>query len=136
MGINLYYYKFLAFFISCFYAGIAGSLWAHWMQVVHPEQFTLFHALWYVGMIIVGGMGSIPGVFFGVIFVRALDELVMFASPPLAAALPWLGMAPAASLGIIAFGLVLILFLIFDPRGLAHRWEIFKASYRIYPFIY
>ncbi|MEW6614256.1 MAG: branched-chain amino acid ABC transporter permease [Thermodesulfobacteriota bacterium] len=136
MGINLYYYKFLAFFISCFYAGIAGSLWAHWMQVVHPEQFTLFHALWYVGMIIIGGMGSIPGVFFGVIFVRALDELVMFASPPLAAAFPWVGMAPAASLGIVAFGIVLILFLIFDPRGLAHRWEIFKASYRIYPFIY
>ncbi|MBC8275657.1 MAG: branched-chain amino acid ABC transporter permease [Chloroflexi bacterium] len=136
MGINLYYYKLLAFFISCFYAGIGGSLWAHWMLVVHPEQFTLIHAIYYVGMIIIGGMGSITGVFFGVLFIRLLDELVMFASPPLAAAFPWLGAHPAATLGYGTFGIVLFLFLIFQPRGLAHRWEIFKTSYRLHPFAY
>jgi len=136
MGINLYYYKLLAFFVSCFYAGIAGSLFAHLIMVIHPEQFTLTHALWYVGMIIIGGMGSVPGVFFGVIFVRILDELVLFASPFLSNAFPWLGASPAAALGISAFGLVLIIFLVFEPRGLAHRWEIFKSSYRLYPFAY
>jgi len=136
MGINLYYYKLLAFFISCFYAGVAGSLFGHLIMVVHPEQFTLTHALWYVGMIIIGGMGSIPGAFFGVIFVRILDELVLFASPFLSNAFPWLGASPAAALGISAFGLVLIIFLVFEPRGLAHRWEIFKSSYRLYPFAY
>ena len=73
MGINLYFYKLLAFFISCFYAGIAGSLWAHLTLVCHPEQFTLIHALWYIGMLIVGGMGSIPGVFFGVFFIRIIE---------------------------------------------------------------
>jgi len=136
MGMNLYHYKLLAFFISCFYAGIAGSLWGHFLMVVHPEQFTLTHALWYVGMIIIGGMGSIPGVFFGVIFVRILDEFVLFASPFLSDAFPWLGASPAAALGLSAFGLVLIIFLVFEPRGLAHRWEIFKSSYRLYPFAY
>ena len=136
MGINLYYYKLLAFFISCFYAGIAGSLWAHWMLVVHPEQFTLVHSIYYVGMIIIGGMGSITGVFFGTVFIRLLDELIMFASPSLAAAFPWLGMHPAAILGVAAFGIVLAVFLIFQPRGLAHRWEIFKATYRLHPFAY
>lgn len=134
MGINIFYYKMVAFFISCFYAGVAGSLWAHWIQVVHPEQFTLLHALWYVGMLIVGGMGSITGAFFGTIFVSILDEAVLFVSPYIAGFLPWLGRAPAASLGVSAFGLVLLLFLVREPRGLAHRWEIIKASIRLYPF--
>ncbi|MCF8142493.1 MAG: branched-chain amino acid ABC transporter permease [Deltaproteobacteria bacterium] len=134
MGVNLYYYKLLAFFISCFYAGVAGSLWAHLITVVNTEQFTLLHALEYVGMLIIGGMGSVPGVFFGVLFIRILNELVMFASPALAKAVPWLGSSPAASLGLIAFGLAMAVFLVFEPRGLAHRWEIFKSSYRLYPF--
>jgi len=134
MGLNVYKYKLVAFFISCFYAGIAGVLWAHSILIVHPEQFTLLHALYYVGMIVIGGMGSIPGVFFGVLFVRLLDEAVLYSSPFLAKWFPWLGLAPAASLGICAFGIVLIVFLIYEPRGLAHRWEIFKQSYRAYPF--
>lgn len=134
MGVNLYYYKLLAFFISCFYAGVAGSLWAHLITVVNTEQFTLLHALEYVGMLIIGGMGSIPGVFFGVLFIRILNELVMFTSPALAKAFPWLGSSPAASLGLIAFGMAMAVFLVFEPRGLAHRWEIFKSSYRLYPF--
>ena len=136
MGVNLYYYKLLAFFISCIYAGIAGCLWTHWLLVAHPEQYTLLHAVWYIGMVIIGGMGSIPGVFFGVLFVRVLDEIVLLSSPILAQAFPWLGPAPASALGISIFGLVLILFLIFEPRGLAHRWELFKASYRLFPFAY
>jgi len=134
MGVNLYYYKLLAFFISCFYAGVAGSLWAHLTLVCHPEQFTLLHALWYIGMLIVGGLGSIPGVFFGVILIRVLDELVLLVSPYLADWFPWMGAAPAASLGLTVFGFVLAVFLIREPRGLAHRWEVMKASIRLYPF--
>jgi len=134
MGINLFYYKLLAFFISCFYAGVAGALWAHLTRVCHPEQFSLLHALWYIGMLIVGGIGSIPGVFFGVIVIRVLDEIVLLVSPFLASWFPWLGSAPAAGLGLSAFGVVLAVFLIKEPRGLAHRWEIMKASMRLYPF--
>ncbi len=134
MGVNLYYCKLQAFFISCFYAGIAGSLWAHLVTVVNPEQFTLLHALEYIGMLVIGGMGSIPGVFFGVFFIRSLNEIVMFTSPVLADVFPWLGTSPAAALGLIAFGASVAVFLIFEPRGLAHRWEIIKASYRLYPF--
>ena len=136
MGVNLFYYKLLAFFISCFYAGVAGSLHGHLLMIVDPEMFSIFDAMWMVGMIIVGGMGSIPGVFFGVIFLRLLDELVMFGSPMLGEIFPWLGIAPAASIGTMVFGIILVVFLVFEPRGLAHRWEIFKASYRIYPFAY
>ncbi|MCP4749258.1 MAG: branched-chain amino acid ABC transporter permease [Proteobacteria bacterium] len=134
MGISVFYYKLLAFFISCFFAGVAGCLWAHLNLVCHPEQFTLLNALWYIGMLIVGGMGSIQGVFFGVVFIRLLDELVLLASPSLAVWFPWLGSAPAAALGLTFFGLVLALFLILEPRGLSHRWDIVKASLRLYPF--
>ena len=136
MGINIYYYKLLAFFISCFYAGIAGVLQAHWYMAVSPEQFTLMHGLIYIGAIIIGGMGSIPGVFFGVIFLGILEEVVLFGAPKIASMFPWIGTAPAASLGVTTFGLVMIVFLIFEPRGLAHTWEMFKASYRMYPFKY
>ena len=136
MGVNLYYYKLLAFFISCVYAGLGGSLWAHYYMVVHPEQFTFMHAIWYVGMVIIGGMGSIPGVFFGVLFVRLLDEIVLFSSPMLSSLFPWLGPGPGAALGLSAFGMALLLFIIFEPRGLAHRWEVIKESYRLYPFAY
>jgi branched-chain amino acid transport system permease protein len=62
--------------------------------------------------------------------------MVLFGSPLLAQMLPWLGASPASSIGMIVFAIVLGVFLIFEPRGLAHRWEIFKASYRIYPFAY
>ena len=87
-------------------------------------------------MIIVGGLGSVAGVFFGVISLRLLDEVVFLAAPALSAAFPTLAMDIAAPLSGVVFGLVIILFLIFEPRGLAHRWEIFKTSYRLYPFSY
>jgi branched-chain amino acid transport system permease protein len=136
MGINLYYYKLLAFFISCFYAGIGGALYGHWYMAISPEQFTLMHALIYLGAIIIGGMGSIPGVYFGVLFLQVLDEFVFFGAPKLVEIFPFIGIAPAASMGVTAFGFVMIIFLIYEPRGLAHTWETFKASYRIYPFMH
>lgn len=136
MGINLYYYKLLAFFISCFYAGVAGCLLVHLYTMGHPEQFPMFDAVWYIGMIIIGGPGTILGVFFGVIFLRLLDELALIGSELLAAWLPWMGEAPASSMGLITFGVILMVFLIYEPRGLYHRWEMLKASYRVYPFTY
>ncbi|MDY7034929.1 MAG: branched-chain amino acid ABC transporter permease [Thermodesulfobacteriota bacterium] len=134
MGVNVYYYKLLAFFISCIYAGIGGSLLGHWYTVVNSEQFTLIHGIEYIGMIIIGGTGSIPGVFFGVFMIRLLDELVIFASPLISETFPLIGIGQSFSLGLSSFGLILILFLVFEPRGIAHRWEIFKTSYRIYPY--
>ena len=136
MGVNLFYYKLLAFFIGCFFAGIAGSLYVHWYTFANVEMFPLNDAVFYIGILIVGGLGTITGVFFGTIFILGLIELVIIASPTLTAAFPALGLAPAAALGATAFGIIIVLFLIFEPRGLAHRWTIFKASYRLFPFAY
>ena len=136
MGVNLYYYKLLAFFICSFYAGIAGCLWAHYLTVIHPEHFVLMDSIWYLGMIIVGGMGSITGTIFGVAFIKLLDELVAILGPTLATMLPGVSETVSASLGLTFFGLVIILFLIFEPRGLYHRWQMIKAWYRLHPFSY
>lgn len=136
MGVNIYYHKLLAFFIGCFFAGVAGSLLGHWWLVITPEMFTIMQSLIFIGMLIVGGMGSIAGVFFGVISLRLLEEAVTLFAPLLSAAIPAVGMDIAAPLAGVVFGLVIVLSLIFEPRGLAHRWEIIKATYRFHPFSY
>jgi branched-chain amino acid transport system permease protein len=134
MGISLFKYKLLSFFIATFYAGIAGALWAHYLGVVHPEQFTIWDSIWYLGMLIIGGMGSVTGTIFGVIFLKVLGEYVDVFSQIVSATFPAVAEQAFASLAQIIFGLAIILFLIFEPRGLYHRWELFKAYYRLFPF--
>lgn len=134
MGINLFTYKILAFAISAFFAGIAGALWGPFLGRISPEHFTLLDAIWYLGMIIVGGMGSILGAVLGVVSLRILRELVSWATPVVATAFPAMERFAPATFGSIVFALVIIIFLVREPRGLFHRWEIFKASYRLWPF--
>lgn len=136
MGVNLFRYKLLSFFICSFYAGIAGSLWAHWMRAILYEHFLLMQSIWLVGMLIVGGMGYTTGAVLGTVFIRLLDQSVVYIAPVVEAVFPyWVGSA-AAAIGPFVFGLVIIVFIIFEPRGLAHRWEMFKASYRLNPYSY
>lgn len=136
MGVNLYRYKLLAFFIGCFFAGVAGSLWAHYTRIVHPDAYTLMASIWFLGMLIVGGMGSTLAPILGTAFIKILNELVVVYAPVISTAFPALGGQLFAAMGSIVFGVVIILFLVFEPRGLAHRWEIFKSSYRLMPFSY
>jgi branched-chain amino acid transport system permease protein len=135
-GVNVFSYKLLAFFICSVYAGVAGCLWAHWMRAINPDHFTLMDSIWYVGMMIVGGMGSTAGAVFGVSFLRILDEGTKELSMWLSGIFVAWGAFFQAALGPIVYGLVIMLFIIFEPRGLAHRWEIFKTSYRLRPFAY
>ncbi|MBM3118066.1 MAG: branched-chain amino acid ABC transporter permease [Chloroflexi bacterium] len=135
-GVNVFRYKLLAFFICSVYAGVAGCLWAHWMRAINPDHFTLMDSIWYVGMMIVGGMGSTAGAVFGVAFLRILDELTKVLGMWLSGIFVAWGAFLQAALGPIVYGLVIMLFIIFEPRGLAHRWEIFKTSYRLRPFAY
>ena len=135
MGINLFRYKLLAFFIGCFLAGIAGSLLAHWIGFMNAENFTLIDSILYIGMIIIGGLGTATGPIFGVIFIRMLQQGITFIAPVLEStfALP---AGFTTGIGPMVFGLTIVLFLILEPRGLAHRWQLFKASYRLWPFSY
>jgi branched-chain amino acid transport system permease protein len=131
MGISLWSYKLQAFFIGCVYAGAAGSLLIHYISFASIDQFPFMDSVWYLGMLIVGGMGNTAGAIFGVVALKLLDELVTIGGPILAAAV-----APqaAASLALISHGLIIIIFLIFEPRGLHHRWEMIKAYFRLWPY--
>jgi len=136
MGINLFYYKLLAFFIGCFLAGIAGSLLAHWIGFMNAEQFSIAESILYIGMVIIGGMGTALGPILGVIFIRLLQQGVMFIAPMLESAFPALPAGFASGVSPMFFGVVIVLFLVLEPRGLAHRWMLFKAAYRLWPFSY
>jgi len=131
MGVNLWIYQLQAFFIGCVYAGVAGALLIHYISFASTDQFPFFDSVWYLGMLIVGGMGSATGAVFGAVALRLLDELVTMAGPILSAAV-----APqaAASLALISHGLIIIVFLIFEPRGLHHRWEMIKTFFRLWPY--
>jgi branched-chain amino acid transport system permease protein len=108
MGVNLTRYKTTAFALSAFYAGIAGSLYAHLIRFLAPESFTLFLSIEFLTMIVVGGLGSIRGALFGAIIVIGLQEL-----------LNRLPVVRENNLFIIVFGALLILTIMFLPHGLA-----------------
>jgi branched-chain amino acid transport system permease protein len=133
MGINLWTYKLMAFFIGCVYAGVAGSLLVHYIAFASVDQFPFINSVWYLGMLIVGGMGSTTGAIFGAVSLKLLDELVIIVGPILSTVV---AAQAAASLSLIMRGLVIIIFLVFEPRGLAHRWEIIKAYFKLWPFSY
>jgi len=134
MGVNLLSYKLLAFFIGCVYAGVAGSLLVHYFAFADINMFPFGDSVWYLAMLIVGGMGSTTGAIFGVITLKLLDEAMILAGPALAAAFPAIAAQAAASLSLIMRGLVIVIFLIFEPRGLVHRWELIKAYFKRWPF--
>jgi len=137
MGINPLYYKLLAFFIGCFFAGIAGALLAHWIGFLNAEQFSFTESILYVGMIIIGGLGTSIGPIFGVIFIRILQQvLTVNLVPFLESSFTAFPSGFATGVTPMLFGLVIVLFLILEPRGLAHRWALFKSAYRLWPFSY
>jgi len=137
MGVNLFYYKLLAFFLGCFMAGIAGSLLAHWIGFMNAEHFTLTESILYVGMIIIGGLGTTLGPILGVTVIRILQQVLMIQMVPfLEKTITALPSGFATGFTPILFGLLIVLFLVLEPRGIAHRWNILKASYRLWPFSY
>lgn len=137
MGINVFASKLKAFFIGCFFAGIAGALWAGFTWSARPDQFPFIQSIWYLGVIIIGGMSSTMGPIFGVIVVRLLSELALRVTPMIGNIVPAEMAGPiGVGFGLGIFGLVSLLFLIYEPRGVAHTWEIIKERFRNWPFVY
>lgn len=131
MGISLWNYKLQAFFIGCVFAGVAGVLLVHYYAFASVDQFLFMDSVWYLGMLIVGGMGSTLGAILGAVSLKLLDELVILVGPIISNVV---AAQAAASLALITHGIVIILFLIYEPRGLAHLWAIIKAYFRLWPF--
>lgn len=137
MGIPIFKYKLLSFAISSFYAGFAGGLAAYYIGSITPEPYTLFLSVEYIAMIIIGGLGSIPGAVFGAIFITVLNEVLSGATEffmNLGAISKYaLQIAPLRE---FIFGLAIVLFIIFEPKGLAEVWRIVRSSFRLWPFSY
>jgi len=137
IGIPLAKTKLTAFLISSIYAGIAGALYAVFFRWLMPDLFTLTQSVWYLAMVIIGGMGSVVGSILGPVFVVCLQELTRVYFAKLATAFPTiLSVGMGTGMSYITTGLAIVLFLIFEPRGLSHRWETFKSAYRLWPFSY
>lgn len=135
MGIPIFRYKLLSFAISSFYAGIAGALFAYYLMSVTPEPFNLWLSIVFIAMIIIGGLGSISGSVFGTVFIVALGEILSHATDFLMNVGASTGVAiTIAPLREFVFGLTIVLFLIYEPKGIAEVWRIARSSFRLWPF--
>jgi branched-chain amino acid transport system permease protein len=132
LGVNIPAYKLLAFVVSATMTSMAGCLFAYYRSFVSAEAFSLFLTIQYVAMVIIGGMGSILGAVLGAVFVT----LFPYAIESLVAAVP----TPAAwanslfAVNYAAFGLVMILFLLFEPAGLVGIWRRVQDYFLLWPF--
>ncbi|MDY6881629.1 MAG: branched-chain amino acid ABC transporter permease [Desulfatiglans sp.] len=136
IGVNLTQYKVMAFVISSFYAGVAGGLYAYVMEYIHPEHFTFLLSVQYLAMIIVGGLGSILGSVFGAVFITVIPEFIKALAQFLTLLFPVLQDKYDDGWNIAAFGLLIILFLIFEPKGLSGVWMRIKTCFKNWPYTY
>ncbi len=129
MGVALSRTKTLAFAISAALAGLGGALYARKIGFISPEQFTVVQSIELVMMIVIGGLGSLHGVFLGAAFVIALPQAISFGKE-------FLPQAVAASPGLqpMIFGLVLMAFLLFEPQGLYGRWVKVRTWLELFPY--
>ena len=135
MGISLFRYKLTAFAISSFYAGVAGALWVSFMRIVTPDHFPFHLSIQYLAMIIVGGLGSVLGSIFGAIFMILTPEMLNVLSGALSEMIPGMGQL-FIPMKEVVFGALIVLFLIFEPLGLAEIWRRIKTFFLLWPFSY
>lgn len=129
MGINLAYYKSLSFSISAALAGVAGALYAHKMQFLSPEQFSLVQSVDLLLLVVVGGLGFVHGAFLGAIFLITMPQLIAVGKDWLP---PAIGQAPG--LQAVIYGVVLVAFVLFEPMGLYGRWLKIRTWFQLFPF--
>jgi branched-chain amino acid transport system permease protein len=137
MGINLTKYRTLSFGIAAFFAGVAGALYAHYNQVVSNEGFGVDRSIIFLAMVIIGGLGSVMGTLMGAAFMVLLPESMEWLSAMLRGSAIDQALAlknNIAFLREVSIGFIIIIFLMFEPDGLAHRWRQIKAYWKLYPF--
>jgi len=150
IGINLAFYKIMAFGYSAAMMGVAGALFAHKVGFLAPDIFTVLLSIQFLLMVVVGGLGSLHGAIFGAIFVALLPVAISTArdSVPdwfgevfgvfgedtgfaVSAAVDRFVKQPGLEPGI--FGLILVLFILFEPQGIYGRWVKIKLYFSLFP---
>lgn len=129
MGIHLARYKTLSFALSAALAGLGGALYAHKLQFLTPDQFSILQSIDLLLLIVIGGVGSVHGAFLGAIFLIAMPQLISMSKDYLPGAI---GQAPG--LQAVVYGAVLIAFVMFEPLGLYGRWLKVRTWLQMFPF--
>jgi branched-chain amino acid transport system permease protein len=137
VGVNLRQYKTLAFMISSFYAGVAGGLYAYYIGFISPEDFTLMVSVNYIGMVLMGGMGTLVGSVMGAAFMTFLSEIANLGASYLGAVVPALNSAAILPyFERLFFGSVIVIFLIFEPDGIYGWLKSMRHYLVMWPFRY
>jgi branched-chain amino acid transport system permease protein len=114
MGKNVNKYKLIVFIVGAFFAGIAGSLYAHYISFIDPSSFTIMESITVLLMVVFGGMGSLKGSFVGAFLLVILPELLRFLGMPSSVAAP---------LKQMIYGLLLVVLMIWRPQGLMGKYK-------------
>ena len=131
MGIPIFRYKLLSFAISSFYAGFAGALFAYHAREISPGLFSMGMSMEFLAMIVVGGLGSIPGAVFGSIFIVFLNELLGVLARVFLETGAVTAMIPIRE---FFYGGFIVLFITVKPKGISTIWERTKSVFRHWPF--
>lgn len=115
LGRNTEKAKVIIFIVSAFLAGLAGSLYAHYVTFIDPSSFTIMESIMILAMIIVGGLASIGGTVFGVILLVSIPEILRFVGLP---------SDIAAILRQLIFGIFLVLLMIYRPQGIMGKFRL------------
>lgn len=141
MGVNLVFYKTLAFAVSAFYAGIAGGLYTFVLRFIEPEIFTLLMSIMFLAMVVVGGLGSIMGSIAGASLLSWMDlQLRNILSIPYvgewleALSKSYFSITGVSNIQFIVFGLIMILIMLFEPLGIYGIWIRTKIYWKTWPF--
>jgi len=131
-GVDLVRAKLTAFALSAFYAGVAGGILMHLIGAVAPENFTLAYSIQYLAIVIVGGAGTVLGAVLGSLFVVLIPEILSV----IAGAFGPQYVAQLSAWRSVAFGVLILVFLILEPRGLVGLWGRIRDYFRTWPLPY
>jgi len=130
-GINLAKYKMMSFFISGMFAGFAGVLFAHTNHFISTDHFDVLLSIFFIVMVLVGGVGSIYGAVLGTLFVVIMENLFI---PIFEDSLSQIIHIGAGEFQVLIFGLIMLIFIIFQPLGLYGMWLKMRIYWKLFPF--
>lgn len=138
IGVRLARTKVMSFVISSSLAAVAGSLYGSYQRFVNPDEFGLFLSIEYVAMIVIGGVATVYGPVLGALFITAVPFVIEEWSDriPGVATQPGESGITVFALNQALFGLLIVGFLLFEPRGLAALWTRIKTYFQAWPFSY
>jgi branched-chain amino acid transport system permease protein len=146
MGVNLMYFKTLAFAISAFFTGLAGGLFAFHLGQIDPTTFDLMLSVLFLAMVVVGGVASIFGSIMGAVLISVLNMKLKGLQLEDFAAIPWIGDALAgwvnaffmetgmSNIRFVVYGLIMVSIMVFEPLGLYGFWVRIKRYFRTWPY--